>query len=60
VDNINLMGLDHALVFTAVADKVCRPAPCLCRLLTVAAAHFQVLLRSYRIVLKKSGTRLPR
>lgn len=40
VTNIRLQGLEHALQFTAVDDKI--------------------LLRSYRIVLKKSGQKNPR
>jgi len=40
IDSLRLQGIEHALVFTASAEKI--------------------LLRSYRILLKKSGTRLPR
>ena len=56
VTNLRLAGIEHALQFTAVEGKVGE----LWFSSRGIVFLLQVLMRSYRIQLKKSGTRLPR
>jgi len=49
VENVRLAGFEHALQFTAVEEDVAG-----------AGKRHKVLLRSYKIQMKKSGTKLPR
>jgi len=48
VDNVRLAGFQHALQFTALEEEV------------AGVKKFKVLMRSYKIQLMKSGTKLPR
>lgn len=55
VDSIRLQGLEHAISFTATD-----PAEGEDTAAAVAAEGEQVLMRSYKVLLKKSGARVPR
>lgn len=49
VENVRLSGFEHAIQFTAVEEDV-----------SGVGKRHKVLMRSYKILMKKSGTKLPR